>query len=360
MKGDKKYGTAGGCAKELLACLQLPEDIAKSLAEFGNFGVAKNTWKSYKSAKHMLLKCSKETKTNMELPLAEREILIFIDWLARHRGLKGTSINSYLSGIRQMHVVSGMDPPTFRTGLVKLVLKGVTNRDNIKSRSENLSGRLPITTNVMILFKRLVQQLELADKDKAMIWAVATVAFAGAFRISEILCKTESTFDPDFDLLGSDVSITYDRQGQATAHFTLKCPKESKSSRATTVDLFQNDGAICPIAALKDWDGGCRHAKHLPFFRFQDGTPLTGAKLNCILDKTLGLYTDKKIGKFTTHSFRIGLASELGRLGYSDEEIKAAGRWSSRAFEAYLKLKRTKRSVVAKEISKLTASKRKL
>ncbi len=98
-------------------------------------------------------------------------------------------------------------------------------------------------------------------------------------------------FRPRFDLLGSNVTLTYDKQGQATAHFTLKCPKESKSNRVTIVDLFQNDGAICPIAALRNWDSGCMHAPNLPFFRFQDGTPLTGAKMNSILDKTLGLYT---------------------------------------------------------------------
>jgi hypothetical protein len=306
----------GGCTRELLNNLQLPDDVAESLVEFGNMGVAKSTWKSYNSAKHMLMKCAKETKNCMELPLAEREILIFIDWLARHRHLKGSSVNSYLSGIRQMHIVMGIPPPAIRSGLVKLVLKGITNRDNIASRSEHLSGRLPITFNVMLLLKRLIERLELSTKDKAMVWAVATVAFAGAFRISEILCKTESTFDPDFDLLGSSVTFSYDNKMQVTAHFTLKCPKESKSSKVTTVDLFQNDGTLCPIAALRNWDKGCPHAPQLPFFCFEDGTPLTGAKMNTLLDKTLGLYTDKSIGKFTTHSFRIGLASELGRLGY--------------------------------------------
>jgi hypothetical protein len=68
------------------------------------------------------------------------------------------------------------------------------------------------------------------------------------------------------------------------------------------------------------------------------------------------MYTDKKIGKFTTHSFRIGLASELARLGCTDEEIKEAGRWSSRAFESYIKLKRTKRGNAAQIIKKLTGT----
>jgi hypothetical protein len=331
--------------------------VAKSLAELGNMGVAKSTWNSYKSAKQLVLKCQKETGIKMELPFGEREILIFIDWLARRRNLKGSTINCYLSGIRQMHVIAGVTPPIIRTGLVKLVLKGLTNRDNIASKSEHLSGRLPMTTNVMLLLKKLIERLDMNKKDKAMIWAVATVAFAGAFRISEILCKNESTFDPDFELLGRNVPFSLDNSGQATAHFTLKCPKESKGNKVTIVDVFQNDGPLCPITAIRNWDRGSTKDPNLPFFRFSDGTPLTGAKLNLILDKTLGAYTDKTVGKFTTHSFRIGLATELGRLGYSDEEIMAAGRWSSRAFEAYIRLKRTKRAPVAKKISKIKAGK---
>ena len=137
---------------------------------------------------------------------------------------------------------------------------------------------------------------------------------------------------------------------------TLKCPKENKSNIATTVDVFQNDGPLCPVQALTDWGGIKPENLKLPLFRFADGTPLTGAKLNKILDLTLGRYTDKTIGKFTTHSFRIGLATELGLMGCSDEEIKEAGRWSSRAFERYVKLKRTKRANVAQTIRELNGT----
>jgi hypothetical protein len=44
----------------------------------------------------------------------------------------------------------------------------------------------------------------------------------------------------------------------------------------------------------------------------------------------------------------------LANLGFSDDEVKAAGRWSSRAFEAYLKLKQTKRALVGRQIRNAT------
>jgi hypothetical protein len=353
VRGTKKYSTAGGCTEDLLENLQLPPEVAQSIASLGNLGVARNTWNTYRTAQTMLLKCAKETKTNMEVPMTERKIIIFIDWLARIRNLKGTTIDSYLSGIRQLHVVRGIPPPEIRTGLVKLVLKGLNNRDGINNRTEHLTGRLPMTTNVMLLLQRLIRDLEISVKDKELVWAVATLAFAGAFRISELLCKTESSFDPDFDLVGKNVTHSQDSQGKTTIHIVLKCPKESKSKTVTTVDVFENNGPLCPIDAMRKWNKNIDRDKNLPVFRFENGTPLTGAKMNILLDKTIGRYTDKSIGKFTTHSFRIGLASELARMGFSDEEIKIAGRWSSRAFEAYIRLKRTKRRVVAKKIRAL-------
>lgn len=51
--------------------------------------------------------------------------LTFVDWLARVRKLKATTINSYLAGVRQLHVVRGLEPPLIRSGLVLLVLKDI-------------------------------------------------------------------------------------------------------------------------------------------------------------------------------------------------------------------------------------------
>jgi hypothetical protein len=44
------------------------------------------------------------------------------------------------------------------------------------------------------------------------------------------------------------------------------------------------------------------------------------------------------------------MASMLGALGYDDDDVKAVGRWSSRAFEEYLMLPRTKRIAMAKKL----------
>jgi len=109
-----------GCAAELFQDLNLPEETARSLAALGNLGVSKTTWSTYRTAKVMLAKCETETRSDLSLPFNDRKTLIFVDWLVRVRNLRGATVNSYLSGVRQLHIVSNFDAPVIRTGLVKL------------------------------------------------------------------------------------------------------------------------------------------------------------------------------------------------------------------------------------------------
>jgi hypothetical protein len=44
----------------------------------------------------------------------------------------------------------------------------------------------------------------------------------------------------------------------------------------------------------------------------------------------------------------------LGQSGFEDQEIMASGRWSSRVFERYIKLTRTRRNLVSRKVSELS------
>ena len=69
----------------------------------------------------------------------------------------------------------------------------------------------------------------------------------------------------------------------------------------------------------------------------------TGQEFNKILTQFTRNLTDGTNGVIKPHSFRSGVASEMGLRGFTDTEIQAQGRWSSQAFKAYLKLDRIKR-----------------
>ena len=90
-----------------------------------------------------------------------------------------------------------------------------------------------------------------------------------------------------------------------------------------------------------------------PGFLLESGKALTGALLNKVLRQCWSKYVPSEKGFLTTHSFRTGLASMLGSLGFGKEDIQAMGRWSSNAFETYLRLPRTKRAEMARRFAGL-------
>ena len=332
---------------------ELPEDVKEAMEEMGSYGLAKSTWSAYKTAERQLGKCQKEKKTDMSLPLSKEKTVVFIDWLIRDRKVKATTINSYLSGIRQLHISRGMDPPNLRPAAVNLLLKGKQHLDNIEERKWGSPGRLPVTITILKLLKAGLIRADMDNVTKILTWTVCCMAFHGSFRIHELLCQVEDKFDPDFTLLRKDVKLFRREEGPDRLEVTLKCPKESKRGKKVVVDLFETKGETCPIAAFKKWEKNVRGKENEPAFIDAIGRPLTGRRLNKIVKSLLESHINYKTGKITSHSFRAGMASLLAAKGFEEEEIKISGRWNSRAFELYTKLPRTKREEIARRLGTL-------
>jgi hypothetical protein len=345
VRGQKKYSINSGHEMRMLEGINVPVSVRQNMARLGSCGIAKATWSSYRTAERMWLMCKSKKGTNIELPASLESILIFIDFLIVDRGLSGATVSCYLSGLRQLHVMRGMEPSRHLRGdLVKLVLKGKKNEDAIVKRRGAAKRRLAVTENIMLLLKEKIRCWEKPAAEKLLVWAVCTIAFAGAFRIHEILCQLEATFDPDFELLGRDVCIH--GEGKSLS-FALKCPKENKSAAPVVVDVFANGGALCPIRAFWKWKKNATWRPDRPLFCWPDGTPLTGKRLNGVLKQLLSDVLIYAEGSVTSHSFRSGIASMMAAKGFNEHDIKAIGRWSSRAYEVYIKHPRTKRAEMA-------------
>jgi len=204
------------------------------------------------------------------------------------------------------------------------------------------------------MIKLELGDMEISLAQKRLIWAVCTLNFFGGFRVSETLSKAEGYFDPCFTLLRRDIRIKQVKIGKETEKILqvrLKSPKEDRVGKEILVDVYESRGILCPVRAYEKWKGTNPPAdKNKPAFRDETGTPLTGRKLNLILKKCLGKHIHYSGGSVTSHSFRSGIASLMGTLGYSDSEIQGIGRWSSSAFERYIQLPRTKRAQMARKI----------
>jgi integrase len=249
--------------------------------------------------------------------------------------------------------VRGVECPEIRSDKVELLLRGKKNLEQAVRREAGVGNRKPVTPDILRLLKARISESEHQLIDKRLLWAVCASMFFGAFRGHEILCKQEKEFDPAFTLLWEDVDVRKTAGGREKwLEYKVKAPKEDRAGRVTVVDVYQSIPELCPVRAFERWrELKPPAAAGQPMFRWASGVPLTAAALNKLLKERLKGYIEGADRWFTTHSFRTGAASWLGQVGADDEEVKALGRWSSRAFEEYLRLPRTKRRAVAKAMS---------
>ena len=250
--------------------------------------------------------------------------------------------------------MKGMQAPTLKTDLVKMILAGRKNIEDSQRLREGGQERQPVTPAILELIKARLREWQACAIDKCTVWTVATLLFHGAFRGGELLSRSRTEFDPAFVLLRRDIAIAPDSefQGKETVQVKVKAPKERRDNRAVIVDIYQADTNICPVRATKKWWRATKSFQSdQPAFRLGNGDPLTIQMFNKILkDRLIGVLDGYRL---SSHSFRGGAASMMASLGYSDKDVKAVGRWSSRAVELYMKLPRTKRISAAKNVQKL-------
>jgi len=345
---SQKYGGSGTATRSTFAGTSLPERTVQELAMWMNHSKAEKTWSTYRTAERMLKKCEQHNRTRFNWPLNQKDVLTFVHWLLAVRNLRSKTVNSYLAGVRQAHVARGIEPPVIRSEWVKQVLKGHENMERTSRKERDKKTRQAMSTKDMKRIKRRLKKSRMSKEEKCLVWCVCTVAFHGVFRIHEILSINQATFDKSTTLLTEDVTLA-GKTGRRMLSIQLKCPKEKGAGQTTVVDVFETGSSICPVRAFARWAKKNGPVPGQPLFRKPCGTPLTGRELNKRLKELL----PEANGSLTTHSFRSGVPTILAALGHEEEELKKVGRWSSRAFTAYVKGARTQRLQMAKTIKKL-------
>lgn len=322
-----------------------------------NHSLAKNTWSSYKTAERHILRVEKDTGIKLRLPFGTTETLLYIGWLKDVRKVSVGTIEKYLSGIRLMHLKEGHNVPALRPDIVRSVLVGMEQQENVEKRLKGKAERLAVTISVLKLLKHELTKKKWNIEKKRLIWTTCLIAFHGSFRIHELLAKEGLMFDPSSTLLGKDIKVeAWADKGEKikVLKVWLKSPKEQKKGQGIMVEVFETKSEFCPVAAFEKWRQVSKVAwtKTKPAFRQEDGSLYTGKDFNVDLRSLLSKHLDYNKKKILAHSFRAGLATVMAKNGYSDSEIMRIGRWNSSAFLCYVKLNRLRRMEISREITK--------
>ena len=114
----------------------------------------------------------------------------------------------------------------------------------------------------------------------------------------------------------------------------IKCSKTDPFRVGCDIYLGRGSGSVCPIIALGSYLS-LRGSAPGPLFVFGDGRPLTRQRLSSSVQSVLN--GAGYFGSYSGHSFRIGAATTAAARGVPDHLIKTLGRWSSDAYQIYIR-----------------------
>jgi len=279
-------------------------------------------------------------------PLTEGFLCTYASYLADQQ-LAPQTVKSYLSALRNWQISLGLPDPRDQSSLpmLKRVQAGISRLRLAKGPRSHI--RLPITAH-------LLRQIKLAlDKSshpaKLVIWAVASSAFFGFFRLGELLCNSAGEFNEATCLAWGDVAV--DSQTAPTMiQFHLKRSKCDQLGTGADVVVGATGEELCPVSAVVDYLR-LRGARKGAFFLSPDGSVVLKSwfieQIRSIL-ASIGAPHHQYAG----HSFRIGAATTAALAGVEDSTIQALGRWHSSAFLRYVRIPKERLAHVSRTLAK--------
>jgi hypothetical protein len=227
------------------------------------------------------------------------------------------SLDLYISGILFMAKENDIEV-NFDSQKVNQCRKGYRNC------APNPTSQEPVRLNTLRHFGRLILKenlLGISEYNRRMVWISFLFAFFGLMRVSEYTEKLLRIHIQD-DGSNLRVKLTSTKNSQNRESFVLL---------ANIPDTF-----LCPVDNFRKWVRirDRLFPASMSLFRYDNGKVFSHHEVNDyikILAKRL------ELTGLTSHSFRIGGASEAARAGVNAKVIQIMGRWQSDCFLRYIR-----------------------
>ena len=319
--------------------------LAPSVRHYFQQGLAQSTRNTYKAALKRFHAFCVEFNVYTPFPVTEELLCCFVVYLA-NQGLAPQTGKTYLAAIRSMQISLGLPEPRDSSSLPRLkrVLAGI-QRVRLRQGIEP-KVRLPITAS--LLSRIQVALAASSDPERNTVWAIASLAFFGFFRLGELLPQSQEQIHPSTCLSWGDV--TFNRTTDPSmVKVHLKQSKCDQFGAGVDIIVGRTNGPLCPITAILTYIAR-RQDQPGPFFLDSNLRPVTKkwfiGKIRALLE-SLGLPQSQYAG----HSFRIGAATTAALAGVEDSTIQILGRWQSSAFLQYVRMPREQLAHLSKQLA---------
>ena len=303
----------------------------QAVQRFYQAALTTSTHKTYKAAERKYLSFC----TNFSLPPlpTTENILCYFAACLGQEGLAGSSIQTYLSGIRQIQISAGFpDPRIDHMPRLRQVLKGI--RVQAVKNGRTSRPRLPITPSILYKLRKVWLE-DNSSFNNIMLWAASTTTFFGFCRSGEITVECESKFDPKIHLSLADLAVD-NSLAPSVISIQLKRSKTDQFMKGVKLVIGKTNNSLCPVTALLSYLTRRGNAPG-PLFQWENHTPLSKSKFVEHVRQAL-LMANIPAHLYTGHSFRIGAATTAASAGIQDSTIQTLGRWKSSAYLLYIRL----------------------
>ena len=241
-------------------------------------------------------------------------------------GLSHSTIVSRISAVSYIHKMAGAEDPSQPFVIQKMLtgFRKLTKRSDV---------RLPITKEILTDLMGALLHTSESIYIRCMMRAMFSLAFFGLLRVGEI---TVTDSQASINVLHLN-NIVFDPPlpHSRTILLTMHHYKHSGPT-PTTLQIGLQPGDTCPVAALAAYIS-YRGNSPGPLFIFPNTQPVSRQYFTDQLNLALR-WCKLDTNYYKGHSFRIGAATTAARLGASDAQIEAMGRWSSKAYKRYIRI----------------------
>ena len=192
-----------------------------------------------------------------------------------------------------------------------------------KTTAATKDGRLPVTPSILGKILQASQTTISNIYDRCTFQAMCSLAFHALLRVGEM---TASQNNLQIDCIHIEADFL-------TLQF--KTYKYSEGSSSMHRVNAHPSKFHCPVRNMSNYLA-LRGSAPGPLF-IASGHAVNRQQFTKELQNALA-FIGLPSSRYTSHSFRIGAASFMASQGASDAQIKRAGRWSSSAFFAYVRI----------------------
>ena len=264
-------------------------------------------------------------------PSWEEKVALFIAFLSE-KGTQSSTIKSYISAIKCVLKEDG-----YQWNNQKILLSALTKACRLKK--DCVRTRLLIQCGLLELILFEIQRIFTDQTYLSILYkTIFALGYYGLFRVGELTMS-------DHVIKASNIHIATNKEKILVVLYSSKTL--NKGGRPQKVKITSNSSEksgsylhrfFCPFRLIRQYITlrETYENENEQFFIFRDKTPVRPCDARSILKdciKRIGL--DHSV--YGIHSLRIGRSVNLENFGYSINELKSLGRWSSNAVYKYLR-----------------------